>query len=84
MAQKLVYAQSLAGLKKAYNNWSTSTSDIYYSIVYTADGYIVTHGKIMKAPLLSSIDSPGDLSASYDSSNKTIIIKDHNGSEIFR
>jgi hypothetical protein len=82
MAQKLVYAQSLKGLKAAYSDWNKDTSEIYYSIVYTADGYIVTHGKIMKAPLLSNIDSPKDLSASYDSANKKITITDHNGNNL--
>ena len=51
---KLIYSQQsykdLIGANGAlYNKWSTSDQQYYNSIVFTIDGYIITHGQAYKA-----------------------------------
>jgi hypothetical protein len=46
--QKLVYASSFERLKQVHSDWNASGSGIYKAVVFTADGYIVTHGKAIK------------------------------------
>lgn len=54
MTTALIYASSLAGFQKAYTNWNTAGQDGYQSVAFTGDGYIITHGKILKQFVLDS------------------------------
>ena len=42
---KLIFADSVANLKSKLPNWNVSTDPSYYSIAFTEDGYLLTHGK---------------------------------------
>ena len=42
---KLIFADSVANLKTKLPNWNVSTDPSYYSIAFTNDGYLLTHGK---------------------------------------
>jgi hypothetical protein len=44
----LIYANTLAGFKKAYSGWNTVGKEGYRAVTFTDDGYIITHGKIFK------------------------------------
>ena len=44
----LIYANTLAGFKKAYSGWNTTGNEGYRAVTFTDDGYIITHGKIFK------------------------------------
>jgi hypothetical protein len=44
----LIYANTLAGFKKAYSGWNTAGNEGYRAVTFTDDGYIITHGKIFK------------------------------------
>jgi hypothetical protein len=71
ITQKLVYAASLEAFKKACTDWESKSSSIYYSIVFTADGYIVTHGKVIKGSVIGT-GGTGDyaLEKSYSGTTK--------------
>lgn len=42
---KLIFADSIANFKAKLPNWNVSTDPSYYSIAFTNDGYLLTHGK---------------------------------------
>ena len=42
---KLIFADSVANLKAKLPNWNVNTDPSYYSIAFTEDGYLLTHGK---------------------------------------
>lgn len=48
---KFIFSKSWEGLVKQFSNWNgtdASSNPIYYSIAFTDDGYLATHGKRFK------------------------------------
>lgn len=50
---KLIFADSVANLKSKLPNWNVSTDPSYYSIAFTEDGYLLTHGKQFALTIIS-------------------------------
>lgn len=69
--EKFVFAETLTGFKKAYPDHAEPTSVVYNSIGYTRDGYIYTHGVIMKASLTTE-ENPWGLSFNRTGQNLTV------------
>ena len=42
---KLIYADSFDNYVRKFPNWNKNTDETYYSVVFTNDGYLATHGK---------------------------------------
>jgi hypothetical protein len=62
---KLLYATSLAGFKKAFSTWNSTSSPVYNTLSFIGDGYFVTHGKLFKVPItIGDSDNIYDLSVS--------------------
>ena len=77
----LIYANTLAGFKKAYSGWNTAGSEGYRAVTFTDDGYIITHGKIFKQSITDesgaitnsiSVDSNGKLTATLGGHSASI------------
>ena len=76
----LIYANTLAGFKKAYSGWNTAGNEGYRAVTFTDDGYIITHGKIFKQSITDesgaitnsiSVDKDGKLTASLGGHSAT-------------
>jgi hypothetical protein len=81
--QKLVYASSFERLKQVHSDWNSESSSIYKAVVFTADGYIVTHGKAIKgvidtgAGLLNVEITNGLLKVTHGSDEAEIMLPVH-------
>lgn len=53
---KLIFADSLANFVNKVPNWSKETDPSYYSIAFTSDGYLLTHGKQFALSLVDNLD----------------------------
>lgn len=73
---KLIYAASLASFKSAYPDWSQTTSPVYLSIGYTADGYLYTHGKLFKMSI-DGADNPWGLDLSLTDQSLEVTVAGH-------
>lgn len=71
---KLIYAASLATFKTKYPDWQTPVSPVYRSVVFTTDGYIVTHGVSMKTNLSSGELNPYGLDFTLAGQTATITL----------
>lgn len=71
---KLIYAASLSAFKTAYPDYAEPTSVVYRSVGYTGDGYIYTHGKLMKANVTSDPDNPYGLDFTLNSQRLTVSV----------
>lgn len=69
---KLIYSKSLNAFKLAFPNYSQENDASYRSVVYTADGYIITHGKIMKAGIVTDESNPYNLEYTLNGQRSTI------------
>jgi hypothetical protein len=68
--QKLVYAASFGALKTAHPNWANQSDSIYKAVVFTADGYVVTHGTAIKGVVDSTT---GNLKVNIADGKLTVI-----------
>lgn len=61
MASKLIFSKSWEQLAKQFANWNQGSNDnpIYYSIAFTDDGYLATHGKRFKLTNADGGDGAG-------------------------
>lgn len=59
---KLIYAKSFAAFKNAYGGeteWFKEDNECYRAVAYTADGYIITHGKAFQTSVAGSTNPYG-------------------------
>lgn len=61
MASKLIFSKSWEQLAKQFSSWNQGANDnpIYYSIAFTDDGYLATHGKRFKLTNADGDDGAG-------------------------
>lgn len=71
---KLIYAASLDAFKTAFPNYATPTDPTYRSVAYTGDGYIVTHGKTMKANVTGDTTNPYGLDYKLNGQTATVTV----------
>lgn len=53
---KLIFADSLANFVNKVPNWESINDPAYYSIAFTSDGYLVTHGKQFALSIVGDLD----------------------------
>ena len=56
---KLIFADTFDNFTSKFEDWNNHLDPSYYSIVFTADGYVVTHGKQFGLNVIGEVDPVG-------------------------
>lgn len=70
---KLIYADSFDNYVNKFPNWNKNTDETYYSVVFTNDGYLATHGKQYALTLVGE-DASNQINIALNSAKTGIIL----------
>lgn len=69
---KLIHADTLANFQSKFTKYADSTDPSYYSIAFTDNGYLVTHGKIFALSVASEDGNTSALKLSLSGNSLTL------------